>query len=233
MLRFARWFIASLVVAITLAPFAAVAQTGAMAAPPSESGSPQDRAKALNIQGIQLQSQGKLQEAADSYRKAIKVYPEGAAGHNNLAVVLKDLNQVAVAEKEALTAIKLRSGRGDYYFNLGLIQQRLNKQSEAESSFREALKQDTMNAENHFRLAQTLLAQQKPADAEDEIKVSILLKPNESKYHKLLADSLLQQTKHDAALCEYRTTLDLSPNTTDAGDINNKIDYLKQVLKIP
>ena len=192
-----------------------------------------ERAKALNIQGIQLQSQGKMQAAADCYRQAIRIYPEGPAGHNNLAVVLKDLNLIPEAEKEAFIAIKLRPTRGDYHFNLGLIQQRLNKQVEAEASFRAALKQDTMNAENHFRVAQTLFAQHKAVEAEDEIKVGILLKPNEAKYHRLLADCLLQQTKHDGALCEYKTAMELSPESAESGDIKNKIEYLKQVLKLP
>lgn len=200
---------------------------------PATGGTPQERAKALNLQAIQMQADGKLREAAEVYRKAIQIYPDGPASHNNLAVVLKDLNQINEAEREAMIALKLRPGRGDYLFNLGLIQQRLGKNSEAETSFREAIKQDSMNAENHFRLSQTLLALNKPSEAEDEVKLCTLVKPNESRYHKLLADCLLQQKKNDAALCEYRTALDLNPQTVDAGDIKNKLEYLKQVLRLP
>lgn len=107
-----------------------------------------------------------------------------------------------------------------------------SKFADAEVSFKEALKLEPVDGETHFRLAQVLLSQGKAQDAESEVKLALLLKPNETSYHKLLADSLLQEKKYDAALCEYRTTIELNPTGPDAGDIKNKMDYLKQVLNL-
>src|SRR5688572_3467031 len=73
----------------------------------ARAGRGQDQAREFNQRGIVLQGQGKLTEAAEEYRKAIKVYPAGPAGHNNLAIVLKEMNQLPAAELEARTAIKL------------------------------------------------------------------------------------------------------------------------------
>src|SRR4051812_33877748 len=94
--------------------------------------SAQEQAKQFNTAAIALQTAGKLQEAADEYRKAIKVYPEGAGAHNNLACVLKELKQFPQAEKEAAFAIKLKPRRADYRYNMGLIEQRQDKWKEAE-----------------------------------------------------------------------------------------------------
>ena len=194
--------------------------------------SAEEKARAYNKEGANLLSQGKSREAAEMFRKAIAANPQGAAAHNNLALVLKELGQLAEAEKEARLALKLKADKGSYHFNLGLILQRQNKQAEAEGCFREALKSDPMDPEAHYRLAMTMLALSRAAEAEEEVKLALLMKPNESSYHRVLADSLLQGKKYDAALCEYRTTVELDPQGHDVGDIRNKIDYLKQVLKI-
>ncbi len=192
----------------------------------------EEKARAYNKEGANLLSLGKSQQAAEMFRKAIASYPQGAAAHNNLALVLKELGQIGEAEKEARLALKLKPDKGSYHFNLGLILQRQNKQAEAEPSFREALKSDPMDPEAHYRLAVSLLALSRPSEAEEEAKLAILMKPNEAPYHRVLADSLLQEKKFDASLCEYRTTVELDPQGHDVGDVKNKIDYLKQVLKI-
>src|SRR5438067_1456482 len=90
-----------------------------------------DLAREHNRQGIALQSQGKLQQAADEYKKAIGLNPDGAGFHNNLALALKDLDELDQAEIEARTALKLRPERPDYHYNLGIILQRQNKLPEA------------------------------------------------------------------------------------------------------
>ncbi|MGH7194046.1 MAG: hypothetical protein ACREJM_11025 [Candidatus Saccharimonadales bacterium] len=41
-----------------------------------------EKARQFNVQGIELQSKGKLAEAAEEYRNAIRVYPSGAGAHN-------------------------------------------------------------------------------------------------------------------------------------------------------
>ncbi len=61
---------------------------------------PQEAARQLNRQGIEFQSAGKLKEAVDCYRQAIKINPQGAGYHNNLALALKDLGDWNEAESE-------------------------------------------------------------------------------------------------------------------------------------
>lgn len=196
-------------------------------APPAET-----QAKEFNARGIKAQEAGRMAEAAENYRKAIQLNPNGAASHNNLALVLKDTDQLLLAEQEERIALKLRPKRADYHYNLGIILQKEGKNEPAESEFREAIALDAMDPEFKYHLGQVLLLSGKYADAESELKQAIMLKPNEVPYHQLLGDILLKEGQKDEdALYEYRKVAELSPEGAIPGDVKNKIDYLKQVLK--
>lgn len=191
-----------------------------------------DAAREFNQKGIKAQTEGRLAEAAEQYRKALQINPNGAGYHNNLALVLKDLDQLPAAEQEARLALKLRPKRADYHFNLGLILQRESKPDLAEAEFREAIGLDALDPEFKFRLAQVLMQATRYVDAEAELKQALLLKPNEASYHQLLGDVLLKEGQHEEeALYEYRKVAELNPDGAVPGDVKNKIDYLKQVLK--
>jgi len=192
----------------------------------------QKSAKDLNLQGIDLQSRGKLSEAAEQYRKAIQLNPQGAAYHNNLALVLKDLNDLVTAEQEARIALRLRPKRPDYHYNLGIILQRLNKHEQADRAFKEAQSMSPMDPEFHFRRAQTLTKLEKIEEAEQEIKTALLLKPDEAQYHQTFGDILMKSgNRSDEALLEFRKAIELTPGGKVSPELANKIDYLKQISK--
>src|SRR5438552_2606640 len=61
--------------------------------------------KQLNHQAIALQNQGRYSEALALYQKAIAVDPQQPALHNNLALLLKTMDLLPQAEREAAIAI--------------------------------------------------------------------------------------------------------------------------------
>lgn len=187
-------------------------------------------AKELNIKAMQLQSAGKLQDAADTYRKAIVLNPNGPAYHNNLALTLKDLDQLDAAEKEERIALKLKPKKPDYHYNLGLILEKENKAGLAEAEFRQASAANALDGEFHYRLARVLRQQGKLDEAQSEAKQALMLKPNEAAYHQVLGDILLQSKREDEALGEYKTAAETGGPTISA-EVKSKIDYLQQVLK--
>jgi Tfp pilus assembly protein PilF len=187
-------------------------------------------ARDLNLRGIQSQAQGKLAEAAEDYRKAIQLNPNGAAYHNNLALVLKDMDQLDLAEQEAKLALKLRPKRADYHCNLGIVLMREKKPQLAEQQFREACGLDAMDTESHYRLAQALKELDKLPEAEQEIKLALMLKPDNLGYHQLFGDILLEEKREEEALNEYHKASG-GPDATISGELRSKIDYLQQVLK--
>lgn len=194
------------------------------------SGLDKQKSKECILRGISLQAEARLKEAAEQYRQAIQLNPQSAAAHNNLAVVLKEMQMLTAAESEAKLALKIKPGRADYSFNLGIILQRLNKLEEAETTLKQAVRLNPLDAEAHFHLVQVLLSQNKYADALEEARLALALKPNAAKYHRLVGDCKFKVGDNEAALCEYRTALECDSQSSDAGDIRNKIDYLQQLL---
>ncbi|CAN5491809.1 hypothetical protein BH11CYA1_BH11CYA1_41750 [soil metagenome] len=201
-------------------------------------------ARELNLKGIDLQSSGKLKEAVECYRRAIRLNPAAAGYHNNLALALKDLDQCPAAESEARIALKLRPQRADYHFNLGIILQREKKLNEAESAFRQAIQLDPADTDSHFRLAQILLASEGATsntgsinsnDAEQEIKLALMLKPDRSEYCELLGDIYLKAKNLDEAFNQYKKVVEIRGYTaaTIPGELRAKIDFIKAAKPAP
>ena len=58
--------------------------------------------------------ENKILKTEKEYREAIKLNPNFAATHNNLGLLLKNLNRFEEAEKEFRTAAKLYREQGNY-----------------------------------------------------------------------------------------------------------------------
>lgn len=189
-----------------------------------------DKARALNLDAIKLQSEGKLNEAVGLYKRAIELYPQAGAYHNNFAVLLKDLNRWEEAEVEARTALKLKPERADYYFNLGIILNGVKKYEEAAKQFSKAVEIDASDVESRFRLAEILQRNSKFPEAEMQLKMALLLKPNEARYHQLLGDLYMQLEKKESALVEYKKVVEFTTEGTVNGAVLSRLEYLKQAL---
>lgn len=205
-------------------------QSASLAQPRASTEGAKERARAFNIEGIKLQSEGKLNEAVGLYKRAIELFPQGGAYHNNLAVVLKDLNRWEEAEVEARIALKLKPERADYYFNLGIILNGLKKYDEAEKQFNSAVEKDASDVESRYRLAEILQRNSKLPEAEMQIKMALLLKPNEARYHQLLGDIDMQLEKKEDALSEYKKVVEFTTDGNVNGSVLSRIEYLKQAL---
>jgi tetratricopeptide (TPR) repeat protein len=182
----------------------------------------QEQSKELNRQAIALQSQGKLTEACALYRQAIGLYPAGAGYHNNLALVLKDLDQSKEAEAQERIALKLRPNRADYHVNLGIILQRQKR-----------LNEDASDSDCHYRLGQVYLELGDFDKAVEVTKLALMLKPDNADYCELMGDIYTKKEKYDDALLEYRRVIELNGYTpaTISGALHDKIEFLKSRLK--
>ncbi len=189
-----------------------------------------DQARLLNREAADLMGEGKLTEAAQKYRQAIQLNPQSPGYHSNLALVLKDLNNLGVAELEARLAVKLNGKKPSYRYNLGVILQKEAKYEEAENCFAELVKENALDADFRYRHAQVLFKLDKFQEAEEEMKLAMLVKPNERDYHLLLGDVYYKLGKKEESLYEYRRVLDGQTEADITPDLKARIDYLKQVL---
>ena len=73
---------------------------------------------------VQLQQQGKLTEAADEYRAALKTKPDYLEAHANLGVVLARLGKYEEAVASYESALKLAPQLMPILLNLGIAHYR-------------------------------------------------------------------------------------------------------------
>ena len=91
---------------------------------------------------IVLRAQGKLKEAAASYKHAILLKPDYADAHNNLGNVWKTLGKENEARACFARALACKPGNADTYYNLGVLCSEAGERDEAARHFRRCLDLD-------------------------------------------------------------------------------------------
>jgi len=107
---------------------------------------------ALNFLAVARRAQGRVAEAVDLYRRALKQRPNIPELYNNMANALGDLKDVANAEAAYKAALALEPNYIDAHFALGRLYGDAGRFSEAEVAYRAALalKPDHIEARNNL-----------------------------------------------------------------------------------
>ncbi len=162
-----------------------------------------------------LQALGRMNEAADHYRRATRLKPDYIDAHTNLGNVLKALgnHQDAAASYERVIALKPSA---EAHYNLANTLVQLRRLDDAVSHFQRALalKPDLVWAHNN--LANALVAQGRPDDALIHFQRAVELDPNLVEAHINLGATLLEQGKLDAAAAQLERAVSLAANSADA-----------------
>ena len=98
-----------------------------------------ERAFTLNSYGSFLAGSGKLKEAEDALREALRMEPDNAMLHVNLGNLQDQAGQKDDALKSYLKALELEPKNVNAHYNLGLLYVELGKYQEAKKAFSEAL----------------------------------------------------------------------------------------------
>ena len=96
---------------------------------------------------------GRLREAENSFRKAIKLKPNLGEIYSNLGNALSDMGKLKEAELVTRKAININPNSASAYSNLGSTLIDLGKSNEAESALRQAIKLQPDFAEAYFNLS--------------------------------------------------------------------------------
>jgi tetratricopeptide (TPR) repeat protein len=118
---------------------------------------PAHKAVDAALSGQRFAQSGKYERAAEELRKAVRISPEYALAHSNLAVQYIRLHQYqqAMGEIERATAIAGRNPAD--LCNLAFVQTALQHYDEAAATTREVLRMDPNYAHAHYILGTLLL----------------------------------------------------------------------------
>jgi tetratricopeptide (TPR) repeat protein len=122
--------------------------------------------------------EGKQEEAASAYRKALEFDPSLVAAIINLANIYYSRDQLAEAQALYERAIALEADFFEAHFNLGNIYHDLGRFNEARACYCEALRLNPGYADAHFYLAVTLEKMSLPEDARWHWRAYRQLAPN-------------------------------------------------------
>jgi TPR repeat/Tetratricopeptide repeat/Glycosyltransferase family 9 (heptosyltransferase) len=106
---------------------------------------------------LQHHRAGRLQEAADGYREALRLQPDLPAAHNNLGLALRDLGYLQEAESCCREALRLGPELPEPNNNLAITLRDLGRLAEAETYFRTAIRLRPSYAGAHANFGISLL----------------------------------------------------------------------------
>jgi len=104
------------------------------------------------VRGNNLAGQGRLEEAIECYRRALKLRPAFAEASCNLGTALKERGFPVDAIACYEDAIRLRPGMSEVHFNLGLAFQSIGEFARAMACFQQAVALDPRSADARYAL---------------------------------------------------------------------------------
>lgn len=149
-------------------------------------------------------------------RDAVHLWPEDAALHRRLGLLLQGELRPAEAESAFQEVVRLKPDAADGYWTLAEILRLQRKYAEAETALREAMRLNPAWSWSHERLGQLLSEQQKFSEAESAFREAVRLKPDLVSGQIGLGQALIKQKKQAEALAPLRKAVQLSPSNHQA-----------------
>jgi protein O-GlcNAc transferase len=172
--------------------------------------------EALKNQGNAHLNNGRLEDAAECYRRAIARNPRYAEAYNNLGYIFEVQGNLDEAETSYRRALQIKSYLVEAHYNLGNILQYLGRLDEAEASYKRALQIKPDYAEVHSALGMTLNDLGRLDEAEASYKRALKVKPDYVEAHSNLGNALQELGQLDEAVASYRRALGINPDFADA-----------------
>jgi tetratricopeptide (TPR) repeat protein len=192
--------------------------------------------------GAALQSDGRLDEAIEHYRRAITVRPDYAPAYNNMGAVLRAKGQVADAVTSYEQALARRPDYPEAHYNLANLLLDQGRLDDAIGHFRSAL-QSSPGPDVHNNLGIALAARGQTSEAITEFRHALRLDPDSSRTHRNLGDALSSQGMQAEAIEHLRRAVQLDPTDgashydlgsalLEAGMVKDAIDQLQTAIQL-
>ncbi len=199
--------------------------------------------QSLLEQGFKNQQAGRLKQAEDFYRQALKADPGNPDGLHLLGLVVNETGDPGEAIKLLAKAVKANPANADFSNNLGQMYKAAGRLKEAAGAYRAAIKANPNFADAHGNLGNALVADGKAEDAIGHYQKALVLDPNNARAHYNLATTLSDRGDLSAAIESFRKVLVITPDyaeaynnldycLTEQGATGEASDYLKKALEL-
>jgi len=136
-----------------------------------------EEAYRANNLGVALLEQFRPKEAAEEFRRALKIDPRLTLARTNLAIALYNLPDVDASRAEAETAAAAAPDSPQPHYVLGLIAKQQGRVDDALASFRRVLSIDARDVGANVQLGQLLAQQKKYTEAIAAFRVALEEEP--------------------------------------------------------
>ena len=176
-----------------------------------------------NLLGMIHASNGKYQEAVNTFDKAIEIDPNNAMSYSNAAVPLTLLEQADDAESRLDKAVELYRAQGAdpaflavHYSNVAGVLARQKKYDRAADVLRKAIAIAPNRADIRANLAMMLYFLDHTVEAREEIDQSVSMNPSGAEIQNILGMILLKQGDSKGAAQAFERAVTLRPDFAEA-----------------
>jgi predicted Zn-dependent protease len=166
-------------------------------AKPAASLAAREEAYRANNLGVAFLEQFKHKEAADEFRRALKINPQLSLARINLAIALYNVPDVDGALTEIKQAAQAMPEAPQVHFMLGLIARTQSRAEDAILAFQQVLKSDPQDVATNINLAQLYMQQRKFDDAIKLLREALAIEPYNVTATYNLAIALTRSAKRE------------------------------------
>ena len=166
--------------------------------------------------GTLLLDQGKITEAVEQYRQAVKLDPGDEDAHYNLALALVRQGNRREAKEQYLEALRILPDYAEAHNNLGNLLVAEENLEEGIVHFRAALKNSPDYASAHNNLGTALARQGKVMEAIACFREALRLKPEYLEAGYNLGSACLSQNRIGEAIFQFTNILQQHPDFAPA-----------------
>jgi tetratricopeptide (TPR) repeat protein len=159
---------------------------------------------------------GEYSTAVALLKRVIRLTPQSAQAHVDLAIALADSGDLNSALVETATAISIAPALAIAHLNRARILSDMKEDREADDEFALAARLAPGNPDCYFYWAFAERAKGNVAKEAELLQKAVKLQPDNLKAHIMLASSLLAQNRTAEAIPELRIALAINPNSAEA-----------------